>query len=66
MLIRLHPITVPGQKDAFTLTAILWLNNKCFGFPLIKLLFKLFNVSRQQPGVWKKVEFFWEVLLHHQ
>jgi len=61
---RIEPVEVSGKKNAFSLAASLRFNYVSFCSSFVKLLFKRFDVTWQQPGFGEELKFFWVVLLH--
>lgn len=45
VFIRLNPVVISSEENAFSLTTILRFNNKSFCLPLIELLFEPFIIS---------------------
>lgn len=66
VLLGIDPFVVSREEDTFALALVLWLNYKSFCFPFVKLLSKLFHISWQNPGPWKKLVVVWKVFLHRQ
>jgi hypothetical protein len=66
MFISLYPVVVPCEENSFTLAVIFWFYDESFGLAIVKLLFKLFNISGQHPGLGKESVLLGEVLLHRE
>ena len=60
----LEPVKISGQEDTFSLTTGFRLNDECLRFPVIELLFKKFDVGRQEPCLREKIVVFRKVVLH--
>lgn len=58
------PVVISSEENAFSLTAILWLNNEGFRFSLVKLLLEVFHITWEHPCIWKELEVIRKVLLH--
>lgn len=66
MLLRVYPVVVASQKNAFSLAAVLRLDDKGFGLALVELVPEFFVVARQKPRLWKELIVTFEVALHGQ
>ena len=66
VFVRLKPLMGPCEEYAAALTTVFRLNNKSFGLPLIKLLFKAFRIAGQKPSFREELEVGCEVLLHSE
>ena len=64
VLVWLHEIRLPGQKDTPALTVVLWLDNKGFVSFICELSFEVGHLKRKEPCGWKEVVFRGELLLH--
>jgi hypothetical protein len=60
----LDPFEIPRQKDANTLTVVLWFDYKSLGSLYIKLVFELLCVTWQYPSLGKEFIFRWHQFLH--
>lgn len=64
VFVGVKPIVISCQEYALALATVLWLHDKCFCFPLVKLIFELLDVAWKQPSLWKEAIFSWKILLH--
>ena len=65
VLTLLNPFIISRQENSISLTVILRFDYKSFGPLAIKLVFKVFSICREHPGLRKEIELIRHGFLHH-